>query len=89
MSKNRKIEIFSAGCPLCEEAVSLVMRLACPSCEISVLDMKTPVVVKKATRIGIGSVPSIVVDGRLSECCRQGMDEETLKQAGIGQSIGN
>jgi hypothetical protein len=27
----RKIEVFSAGCPLCEDAVKLVNSLACPS----------------------------------------------------------
>lgn len=89
MSKNRKIEIFSAGCPVCEEAVSHVKRLACPSCEISVLDMNEPVVAEKATRLGIRSVPSVVIDGRLADCCGQGIDEETLKSAGLGQPLKN
>jgi hypothetical protein len=30
MSTKRQIEIFSAGCPACEETVALVSRVACP-----------------------------------------------------------
>ena len=40
MNRNRKIEVFTAGWPVCEKTVELVQRLACPSCEIAVLDMK-------------------------------------------------
>ena len=42
MNDKRKVEIFSAGCTICEEAVSVVNRLACSSCEVTVLDMKNP-----------------------------------------------
>ena len=42
MSAKRKIEVFSAGCPACEETIELVNRVACSSCEISVLDMNQP-----------------------------------------------
>ena len=31
MSAKRKIEVFSAGCPACEETIALVNRVACPS----------------------------------------------------------
>ena len=34
----RHIEVFTAGCRLCDEAVQLVHRLACGSCEVEVLD---------------------------------------------------
>ena len=46
MSSKRKIEVFSAGCPACEETVALVNRLACPSCKITILDMKDPQVAR-------------------------------------------
>lgn len=42
MNAKRKIEIFSAGCPACRETVELVERLACPSCDVQVLDMNDP-----------------------------------------------
>ncbi len=40
MSRTRKIEIFSAGCPLCSEAEKTVRELACPSCDVTVLNMQ-------------------------------------------------
>lgn len=89
MNDKRKIEIFSAGCAVCEEAVAVVNRLACSSCEVTVLDMKNPDVSKRAKNLGIGSVPAVVFDGRLAECCGQGINEETLKAYGLGQPLGN
>ncbi len=53
MTAQRKIEIFSAGCPVCEEAVALVNRLACSSCEVTVLDMHQSDVAARARNLGI------------------------------------
>ncbi len=84
----RKIEIFSAGCPVCKETVELVKRLSCSSCEIAVLDMKDPTVATRAASLGIRSVPAIVVDGSLASCCAgRGPDEAALRAAGIGQPL--
>jgi glutaredoxin len=83
---SRKIEVFSAGCPACEETVNLVNRIACPSCEVSVLDMKDPNVASRAKSLGIRSVPAVVIDGQLADCCAgRGPDETTLRAAGVGQ----
>jgi glutaredoxin 3 len=88
MNATRTIEIFSAGCPACEEAVELVSRVACPSCEVTVLDMKHPDVASRAKRIGVRSVPAVVIDGRLADCCAgRGPDEQTLRAAGLGQPL--
>lgn len=88
MSKRRKIEVFSAGCPVCEEAIELVTRLSCPFCEVSVLDMKDPNVASRAKSLGIRSVPAVVVDGKLAECCTErGPDEATLRALGLGQPL--
>jgi glutaredoxin 3 len=57
MNAKRTIEIFSAGCPACEDTIELVNRVACPSCEVTVLDMKQPDVASRARRLGIRSVP--------------------------------
>ena len=51
--KMRKIEIFSAGCPACEETVELVNAIACPSCVVSVLDMKDTAVAVRAKELGV------------------------------------
>ncbi len=88
MAAKRKIEVFSAGCPACEEAVRLVNRIACPSCEVTILDMKNPAVANRAKNLGIRSVPAVVIDGKLADCCGgRGPDEATLRSAGIGQPL--
>ena len=88
MADKRQIEIFSAGCPACEEAVKLVNALACPSCEVVVRDMNEPGAAARAAELGIRSVPAVVVDGALAECCRGGgPDEATLRAAGIGTAL--
>jgi glutaredoxin len=88
MNAKRKIEVFSAGCPACEATIELVNRVACPSCEISVLDMQDPNVASRANSLGIRSVPAVVIDGQLADCCAgRGPDEATLRAAGLGQPI--
>ena len=85
MATTRKIEVFSAGCAVCEDTVALINRIACPSCEVEILDMHRPDVAAKAKRYGIRSVPAVVVNGRLADCCAgRGPDEVTLRAARIG-----
>jgi len=88
MASKRKVEIFSAGCGVCEETVSLVQRIACDSCEVSVLDMRDDQVATRAKRLGIRAVPAVVVDGELAACCEgTGPTESALREAGIGQPL--
>jgi glutaredoxin 3 len=88
MAAKRTIEIFSAGCPACEETVTLVNRVACPSCDVTVLDMHNPEVARRAQSLGIRSVPAVVMNGMLADCCAgQGVDEATLRAAGVGQPL--
>jgi hypothetical protein len=88
MATKRKIEVFSAGCPACQETVALVNSIACPSCEISVLDMHDPQVASRAKGLGIRSVPAVVIDGKLADCCAgRGPDGATLRAAGLGQPL--
>ncbi len=88
MSNKRIVEVFSAGCPACEETIELVNRAACPSCEVIVLDMKDPAVASRAKSLGIRSVPAVLIDGKLADCCAgRGPDEATLRAAGLGQLI--
>jgi glutaredoxin len=88
MANTRSIEIFSAGCPACEETIQLVNRVACPSCEVSVLDMHVVEVAARAKELGIRSVPAVLIDGVLADCCAgRGPDEATLRAAGLGQPL--
>ena len=85
MNNKRKIEIFSAGCSACEEAIQTVKRIASASCETEVLDMHQPAVAARAATLGISRVPAIVIDGTLAACCASGrVDEHTLRGAGVG-----
>ena len=88
MATKRQIEIFSAGCPVCQETIDLVTQMACPSCEISILDMQDAAVAERARKLGVASVPAVAVEGQLADCCsRRGIDEDTLRRAGIGQPL--
>ena len=85
MTEKRTIEIFSAGCPLCSEAVEQVKGISCSSCEVKVLDMNDPVVATRARELGVKSIPAVAVNGKLAGCCAdRGIDLEELKRAGVG-----
>lgn len=89
MSNKRQIEVFTAGCPTCDAAVDLVNGIACPSCEVSVLDMHDPQVANRANSLGIRSLPAVVIDGVLADCCSgRGPDETMLRRAGVGAPLG-
>jgi glutaredoxin len=86
MKAKRKVEVFSAGCPVCQETIDLVSRLACTSCEVTVLDMKKSDVAQRAKQLGVRSVPAVAINGQLAGCCAgRGPDETVLRAAGLGQ----
>ena len=80
--RQEKIEIFTAGCPACSEAVELVKRIAGSVHDVEILDMHQADVAARARGHGIRSLPSVMVDGRLAGCCAgRGPDEAILRQA--------
>jgi hypothetical protein len=82
----RKVEIFTAGCACCDETVLMIRRIACPSCEVEVLDMRDATVARRAKDLGIRTVPAVAINGALAACCSgQGPTEQALRAAGIGQ----
>ena len=82
MADRKKIEIFTAGCPACQEAVELVKRIAGSVHDVEILDMHQADVAARARGHGIRSLPSVMVDGRLAGCCAErGPDEAVLRQA--------
>ena len=88
MEQKRKIEVFSAGCPACEPTVQLVKSIACPSCDVQVLDMNKPDVAAKAKQYGVMSVPAVVINGKLAGCCTgAGPEEATLRAEGLGVAL--
>jgi glutaredoxin len=85
VNAKRRIEVFSAGCPACEETIAFINQVACPSCEVEVLDMRREEVATKARQYGIRSVPAVVIDGKLADCCAgRGVQEFALRFAGLG-----
>ena len=95
----RQVEVFTAGCPVCEPAVQLVKEMACPDCEITVHELgpaegsaftggSGSTAADKAAQYGIKVVPAVVVDGQLAACCRaSGPSREELAAACIGQRL--
>ncbi|MBG59487.1 MAG: glutaredoxin [Peredibacter sp.] len=85
----RKVEVFTGGCPVCEPTVELVRKTTCSNCEVVVYDLnegcETNECREKAHQYNITRVPSVVVDGKLLECCKDlQITEEALKRAGVG-----
>lgn len=88
MDTKRKVEIFSAGCTLCEETIALVNCVTCPSCELEVLDVHTEAAANRAKVLKITAVPAVVIDGKIADCCKGcDLDEEALRSAGLGKPI--
>ena len=85
MVTKRKIEVFSAGCAVCNDAIAMVRRVAGPSCEVIVRNMMDSRVLMRAKELGIRSVPAVVIDGKLADCCSGGgVEEQVLRAAGLG-----
>ncbi|MEC4679137.1 MAG: thioredoxin family protein [Nitrospirota bacterium] len=85
MNTKHTVEIFSAGCQVCKDFVARIKKMACPSCEVIVLDMKEVEVSNRAKGLNIRSIPSVVIDGRLADCCAgRGPDEDGLRTALLG-----
>ncbi len=64
--KKRLIEIFTAGCPLCEETMTLVKKAvsAC-GCEVVERRCSGTECCEPARRYGIRAMPTVVVDGEI------------------------
>jgi glutaredoxin 3 len=80
MDEKRKIEVFSAGCGLCEQVIDELRREAGSSYQVIVNKMTDARVLRRAEVLGIRSVPAVVIDGKLASCCTgRGVDLQVLK----------
>lgn len=86
----RQVEVFTAGCSICDPVVDLVKELACENCEVTVYDVRAGCESNEcraqAKRYGIQRLPAVVVDGKLAECCGSGVTREGLLAAGLGRA---
>jgi hypothetical protein len=80
------VEVFTAGCAVCEPVVEMVKRIACPSCEVVIHHLKDdPKAAARARQAGVHRLPMVLVDGKPAECCRVGaVTEAGLRAAGVG-----
>jgi len=66
MADKRKIEVFSAGCPLCDETLQLVKKAvsAC-GCEVIERRCSEKELCAEAKQYGVRAMPTVVVDGKI------------------------
>jgi hypothetical protein len=88
----RKIELFTAGCAVCEPVVEMVKSMACGSCDVIIYNIAEPCDTKeslgKIKSYGIKALPAIAVNGKLLSCCQsKGISVDELRNAGIGQPV--
>ena len=77
-----KVEVFSAGCKTCQDAIETVRKLAGAEHEVVVHDMHQRETASRAERHGVRSVPAVVIDGKLAGCCSgRGVEERVLREA--------
>jgi glutaredoxin len=77
-----KIEIFSAGCQTCKDAIAAVHKLAGSEHEVVVHDMHQHEIASRAAHHGVKSLPAVVIDGKLAGCCSgRGVDEHVVREA--------
>ncbi len=93
-TEKRRVEVFTAGCAVCDKAVKLVKELAlCETCEVSIYNLNdvcdSMECLEKIKLYNITRVPSVVVNGVLAECCKSGpVTAEGLRAAGLGECRG-
>ena len=76
------IEIFSAGCSTCKEAIEMVKKVAGSEHNVQVNDMQHGDTAAHAKTLGVRSLPAVVINGKLAGCCAgRGPDEHVIRQA--------
>ena len=88
----RKVEVFTAGCPVCDPVVSLVRETACPSCDVVIYNLAEEFdnleIMNKLKSYGVNRIPSIAVNGKLLSCCSDNeITKQDLVDAGIGRPV--
>jgi len=87
--KKRKIEVFVSMCQICFDAIDMVNDLAGPDDEVTILDVEKKVIADRAKELEILSIPCVVIDGEVANCCQKGFpyEWETLKNEGLGKPL--
>jgi hypothetical protein len=65
MKNKRTIEVFTAGCPVCNDTLALVRKKAVSSCGCEVIERRCAgdECCEPAKKYGVRAMPTVVVDG--------------------------
>lgn len=61
----KRIEVFTADCPLCKDTLELIKKEACSECEIIERRCSGDECCEPAKSYGIRAVPTVVADGKI------------------------
>ena len=88
MVQKRRVEVFTAGCPVCQGVVDMVNELTCPDCDVTIHNLNKNEGVEEAKAYGVTAMPSVVVNGQLLDCCKRGpITKDDLESDGIGKRL--
>lgn len=62
----KRIEVFTADCPLCKDTLEIIKKEACRECEIIERKCTGGECCQPAKDYGIKAVPTVVVDGKIA-----------------------
>lgn len=62
----KKIEVFTANCPLCKDTLELIKKESCSECEVIERRCSGDECCDPAKDYGIKAVPTIVVNGKIA-----------------------
>lgn len=84
----KRVEIFTAGCTLCNPVVELIRSNSSENCDVMVYDLikqcDSKECLSKVVEYGVKSIPAIVVDGKLLDSCQNsGISIMDLINSGI------
>jgi len=84
----RKVEVYSAGCAVCDQTIKMIKLWAGPCDEMIIHNTTDVRVATRAKSLGIRTLPAVVIDGTLTGCCAgRGCDEAILRAAGLGRPL--
>ena len=79
--RTNKVEIFTAGCPLCDETVKEIKDIVSEN-ELIIYNLNKATDLNKAKEYEINKVPAVVVNGKLLNCCKNNkVDKKELTEA--------
>ncbi len=62
-------------------------QLTCSSCNVTIYNLNESGM-DKAKEYGVTCVPSVVIDGKILDCCKRGKPSaDDLRAAGIGTAV--